>query len=416
VSAQYPEIEYGSLLSSGTGGSGTELWSMLPAELATLLRPRIPRLTRDILVEIQREVPAFAQPADEAFGRSIVEHVQQAVLQFIERLADPSRPQEDHRRRFRDLGEFELDDGQIVDALQQAYQIGARVSWRHLAAIGQRAGVPTEKMCLLAEAIFAYIDELSSLSVEGHAASRARAAGAVERKRRHLLEMILSGPSATPSANALARLAEAARWPVPAEVVAVALGDRGEFVLMTSELDRRMLVDLEGNEPCLLVSSAERELVADLPSVLPGWQAAVGPAVPVAQAHRSLHWARRTAHLVQTGVLPAAEVTWFDDHLATLWLSHDVFLVNEIAAAAMAPLAAIPPRQREKLAETLLLWLETSYTAPELAQELDVHPQTVRYRLNQLRGLFGDRLHQTDTRLGLLVALHAARMNQAESA
>jgi hypothetical protein len=394
------------MLSSTSSGPGAELWSMLPAELAAVLRPRIPRLTRDILVEIQWEVPAFAQPLDDAFGRSIVENVQQAVLQFIERLADPSRPQEDHRRRFRDLGEFELDDGQIVDALQQAYRIGARVSWRHLAIIGQRAGVPTETMCLLAEAIFAYIDELSALSVEGHATSRARAAGAVERKRRHLMEMILSGPQATPSPNALARLADAARWQVPDQVIAVALDGPDVRGPVESELDRRMLVDLEGNEPCLLVSASERALVADLPTVLPGWRAAAGPAVPVAQAHRSLHWARRTVHLVQTGVLPDTEVTWFDEHLATLWLSEDPFLVDEISAAVLAPLADIPARQRDKLLETLVLWLETSYTAPEMAQELDVHPQTVRYRLNQLRSLYGDRLHQPDTRLSLLVALH----------
>jgi hypothetical protein len=394
------------MLSPAAGGPGAELWSMLPAELATVLRPRIPRLTRDILVEIQWEVPAFAQPLDDAFGRSIVENVQQAVLQFIERLADPSRPQEDHRRRFRDLGVYELDDGQIVDALQQAYRIGARVSWRHLAIIGQRAGVPTETMCLLAEAIFAYIDELSALSVEGHATSRARAAGAVERKRRHLMEMILSSPQATPSPNALARLADAARWQVPDQVVAVALDGPDVRGPVESELDRRMLVDLEGSEPCLLVSACERELVADLPAVLPGWRAAAGPAVPVAQAHRSLHWARRTVHLVQTGVLPDAEVTWFDEHLATLWLSDDPFLVDEISAAVLAPLADIPARQRDKLLETLSLWLETSYTAPEMAQELDVHPQTVRYRLNQLRALYGDRLHQPDTRLSLLIALH----------
>jgi hypothetical protein len=381
-----------------------DLWSKLPAELAPLLRPRIPQLTRDILVEIQSEVPAFAHPPDNAFGRSVVEHVQQAVLQFIERLAAPSRPREDHRRRFRDLGELSPDDGQIVDALQQAYRIGARVSWRHLAGIGQRAGVPTETMCLLAEAIFAYIDELSALSVEGHATARARAAGALERKRRHLLDTILSGPSAMPSTHALARLAEAASWPVPTQVVAAALGDRGP---VTSELDRRMLVDLEGTEPCLVVSAEERELIADLPTVLPGWQAAVGPAVPVAQAYRSLIWARRTFHLVQTGALPPANVTWFDEHLATLWLSEDPFLIDEIATAALAPLAGTAPRQRDKLLETLLLWLETSYTAPEMAQELDVHPQTVRQRLNQLRSLYGDRLFKSDTRLSLLVALRA---------
>jgi DNA-binding PucR family transcriptional regulator len=41
---------------------------------------------------------------------------------------------------------------------------------------------------------------------------------------------------------------------------------------------------------------------------------------------------------------------------------------------------------------------------PEVARAIHVHPQTVRYRLNQLRDLFGD---DPDTRFELMVVTRA---------
>ena len=40
-----------------------------------------------------------------------------------------------------------------------------------------------------------------------------------------------------------------------------------------------------------------------------------------------------------------------------------------------------------------------------MAAALDVHPQTVRYRVRQLRDLFGDRLEDPDARFELSLAL-----------
>ena len=42
-----------------------------------------------------------------------------------------------------------------------------------------------------------------------------------------------------------------------------------------------------------------------------------------------------------------------------------------------------------------------------MAAALDVHPQTVRYRIRQLRDLFGDRLEDPEGRFELALALRA---------
>ena len=47
--------------------------------------------------------------------------------------------------------------------------------------------------------------------------------------------------------------------------------------------------------------------------------------------------------------------------------------------------------------------------SPPIAAALDVHPQTVRYRVRQLRDLFGERLEDPEARFELSLALRARR-------
>ncbi|MEW2462860.1 helix-turn-helix domain-containing protein [Microbacterium sp. NPDC047426] len=44
-----------------------------------------------------------------------------------------------------------------------------------------------------------------------------------------------------------------------------------------------------------------------------------------------------------------------------------------------------------------------------------LHPQTVRYRLRQLRQLFGDAPAEPDIRLGLILALRAESLRESNS-
>ena len=75
------------------------------------------------------------------------------------------------------LGRGEMRAGRSLDALLAAYRLGARVAWRRLAAAGEAAGLEPRTLYLLAESIFAYIDELSGESIEGYAMEQAAAAG-----------------------------------------------------------------------------------------------------------------------------------------------------------------------------------------------------------------------------------------------
>ena len=66
-----------------------------------------------------------------------------------------------------------------------------------------------------------------------------------------------------------------------------------------------------------------------------------------------------------------------------------------------------PQRSRDRLHETLASWLDHQGNVPAAGQTLGVHPQTVRYRLEQLREAFGDDLEDPAARFELSLAVRA---------
>ena len=63
------------------------------------------------------------------------------------------------------------------------------------------------------------------------------------------------------------------------------------------------------------------------------------------------------------------------------------------------------PASRGKLIATLQAWLRHQGRRDDIARALFVHPQTVRYRMGQLRDLYGERLNDPSFVLELTVAL-----------
>jgi DNA-binding PucR family transcriptional regulator len=88
-----------------------------------------------------------------------------------------------------------------------------------------------------------------------------------------------------------------------------------------------------------------------------------------------------------------------------LVLHADESALADLRARVLAPLAELRPGTAEKLADTLRAWLLHQGRRDDVAAALFVHPQTVRYRMGQLRELYGDKLEDPDTVLALTIAL-----------
>jgi len=148
--------------------------------------------------------------------------------------------------------------------------------------------------------------------------------------------------------------------------------------------------------------------VAHLRQATAGRAAALGTSGPLELLHRSHRLALHALSLARCGdgrgELPDAFIEC-EGHLLTLMRAWEPGLADRHAEHALAPLDGVPDHQRRTLEVTLLAWLREQGRVIPTAQALPVHPQTVRYRLRQLRELFGERLDDSDTRHELESAL-----------
>src|SRR3954471_1937859 len=148
---------------------GERPWEALPRDVAAVIRPELPALADDVLVALREGVPAYAQRLDGAFGRGVRLGVESALGQFVEMIGQPGTSAHLGRDVYVNLGRGEMRAGRSLNALLSAYRLGARAAWRRISAAGARAGLAPEVLYRVAEAMFAYIDELSASSVEGYA-------------------------------------------------------------------------------------------------------------------------------------------------------------------------------------------------------------------------------------------------------
>jgi hypothetical protein len=376
-------------------------WEELPREVADLLRPELPALADEIVAALVSTVPAYTRPLQGGFGRGVRTGVEQALTRFLALVEGaPAGADEPGREVYRALGRGEFRVGRSLDALQSAYRIGARVAWRRLADAGARAGLDAATLHLLAEAIFAYIDELSSESVEGYAQAQAQRAGERERRHRRLFAALTAAPV---DEDAVASAAAEATWPLPRAVAGLALrgvsagrlvarlGDDA-LAVQDGELVLAVWPDPDGPGRSALAVRAVRG------------RGAIGWTAPVLLAGGSLDAARATLALADEGAL--GDGPWrADDHLAALALRDLGEPAERLAARRLAPFDGLTPRARERLQATLFAWLRADGHRPTVARALGVHPQTVRYRMGQLGELLGAQLADPEARFELELVL-----------
>ncbi|GII60165.1 Fis family transcriptional regulator [Sphaerisporangium krabiense] len=379
--------------------------SQVPREFADVVRDHLDELADEMMGEIQASVPEYSRPGDARYVGAVRRAVEEALRQFLVRVADDGAGRGRLLEVYRAIGKGEAAEGRPLDSLQAALRICARVAWRRLALESERLDLSRRRVCEVGEAILVYLDEIAAAAAEGYAEAQVKVAGEVELRRRRLLDLLVSDPPADP--RAVRDLADAVRWPMPRTVAGVALAP-GAQAAARPALPPDVLADLDRAAPCLILPDPDGPGRAGvLDAALRDWIVAVGPAAPPHEAAQSLRLARDALALARRGLLDAAGPIRCADHLSTMMIFKDEALVRVLRRVRLAPLRRLRPAQRDRVAETLLAWLQCGHNANEVAARLHVHPQTVRYRLRQAAELFGDQLRTPDDRFELEIALRA---------
>ncbi|MGL5824614.1 MAG: PucR family transcriptional regulator [Nocardioides sp.] len=392
-------------MAAPSNNNGPESLRLEPA-LANLLGEQLREVAGHTITAIMAEVPAYAGALSGRMGANIETAVQMALGGFL-RLAtrgprdDPGTPQSPALEGAYELGRGEARNGRSADALLAAYRVGARVAWRELSTTAVREQVPTQTLAAFAELVFAYIDELSAASVAGHTDEMASSGRLREQEMQRLALALVRGAPA----DVLMSAAERAEWAPPTTLTAVIL-PKAQVRSVLAAADPRTLAPiddlgtLDDGLGVLLVANAHDRSRGSLLRSLADRSAVVGPARPWRDAHLSYERALRALPL-RHGSSPVDT----DRHLVELVLSADPGALADLRSQALAPIAALKPAAADKLTDTLRAWLLHHGRRDEIAAAVFVHPQTVRYRMAQLRSLYGESLSDPRTVLELTVAL-----------
>jgi hypothetical protein len=363
-----------------------------------VLRPVVGEVAEEIIQAVAT-VPAYARPMEGPFGDGVRAGVQEALRHFLAEIeaGGPVRRLEVYSV----LGRGEMRAGRSLESLLSAYRIGARVAWRRFAATGVSHDLEPDTLYLLAESIFAYIDALSAESAEGYALEQSAAASEAELRRRRLVRMLVRDPP--PDPEAVEAAADDAGWPLPRSLAVVVIaGDQRDTA--ASRLPPGAISETIEELTCAIVPDPDG----------PGQQAAIERAVTGAGASAGLgttvDWTQtRISFARGQAALDLAEgsatVVVARDRAGELLLRSDSRLAGELATDRLAPLQELSAGSRQRLTETLTVWLAEQGRLGQVAANLGIHPQTARYRVARLRELFGDELDTPDGRFWLELAL-----------
>jgi hypothetical protein len=265
--------------------------------------------------------------------------------------------------------------------------------------------LPADAVARFAELVFDYIDELSASSAAGHADELATTGRVRQRYLEQLTRALLDGASP----EVLEAAAERADWKPPRTLTAVLLPEaRSRGVLAEIDpatlqpTDRLPGLEDQPDLAVLFVPNASGVSRAALLRRLRDRDAVVGPARPWLAAHLSYD---RAVRVLRLDLPRTAEPLDTEEHLPELILRADPVAREDLRSQVLEPLEQLRPATAQKLRETLRSWLTHQGRREDVAAELFVHPQTVRYRMQQLREVYGERLDDAGWRLRLTLAL-----------
>ncbi|MDX6706448.1 MAG: hypothetical protein QOI48_2294 [Solirubrobacteraceae bacterium] len=387
----------------------------IPPDVAAVLRPVLPELAAETIRAIGVEVPDYSQPLEGRLGVTLRYGTERALRRFVDSIEHPAGVSERDRRIYIELGRLEMRQGRTLNALLSAYRVGAQIAWRRFVEAGVRAELEPATLYRLGEAIFAYIDEISGESIEGYADEQSAAAGERQRRRARLVLLLAADPPA--AAEDLRRAALSAAWAPPARLAAVVVEGLDSERLASRLGPGAVAATLDAPDGNTGAGERSGRVLAFIPDpgapvgraqlerALGSRLAALGPTGTVRDAARSAERALRAFDLRAAGGLRGDGLVVAEEHAAELLLHADTRLANELASARLAPLDALRPAARVRMTQTLRAWLDRQGRVDETARELGIHPQTVRYRLGQLREAFGPALDDAQARFELALAL-----------
>lgn len=362
----------------------------------------------DRMIEQMQRDGEWAVPLDENTIANLRVGLKSAFECFLQRVRNPGCRLD--KSVFVAHGRLQQIAGRSFSELLSLYRVGGLAAWRSFSTSPMVGRVSTESVLDFGEIVLHLVDELSLAAVEGFNEEQAERTRRWLSRRERLHSLMMSTPAA--DRGAITEAADAAGWEVPERVrVAVArlpanrpagssLAGPSRVVSGSIDGGRRALIVADGDD-------CESWLIRAAKATSLGSPLAVGPAVAPADAARSAHQAAALLEQLPPRGGGKIELVHCEDHEVDLMLTASKDLARAVANRVLEPLRTVAEPQRTRMTETLAAWLDNPGRPQAMAGQLGLHVQTVRYRLGQLREIFGDVLDDPDSRFELALAMRA---------
>jgi hypothetical protein len=309
---------------------------------------------------------------------------------------------------FEVIGRVQCREGRDLAPLLSAYQLGAHAAWRSFSTTALRLQLSLVVVTELAEALFSFVDALTAASARGYVLEQSESAAERERLREELAARMLSDRC---DSTAIALASDRAGWTLPARATLILIDPEDEVSLLVLGRLGGIALATRWGDWMVVIWPDRTELASRQVKIrmLRGMRAVVSRSAPLDRMPSSVRVMSAAARLRQQGLLaeesPEDGLLFVEDHLDAVIVHRDPRALKALRDQVLAPLQAVPPSSRARLVETLASWLRQMGDRRAMAAELHIHPQTVRYRLGQLRELFGDALDDPRTRTRFTIAL-----------
>jgi len=380
-------------------------------------RERADEIARNIFDNLRDEIPEYGNISDDRLVDDVRSVSRAGVVIWLEMLRTGRPAGSEDFEPIREGARRRARQGFDHYALLRAWRIAVRVMWRQL--ISDPAALEpqvTQVLLETAEAAMTYSDQLSLAVTDAYLIEAGRSARDSERRRSVLMELILSHPEDLNASDVPVELTRT-HVVIVAEAHEAALQDLDRIGL---ELQRRAAA-----ASWTVRSDAVVAIVPIAAGGRAGWIARLGANFGQLGGVRRVGVGGQAANAVQTrqSYIEATEALSYGDALGIEGPVYDF-----VAMGPYSLLLSQPERAARFIDSTLAplqgmraAWLEPTLEAyiarqgriKETALALQVHPNTVKYRLAQLRGPLRHSVHDPNLSAQLLIALRLRRLLEA---
>lgn len=372
------------------------------------------------------EIVDYRALNEQTLRGDVLPTAQRNVEELLAALREDSAPTDASLEALRHSAARRVHQGIPLQALLHAYRLWGQVVWQEILAV-TAPEVPAEREAALAIAgrVMAYVDQVSVAVAQSYLDEVTGVLGDREAVRRDLLEALVSGRTMS---EPMRRRVSTALNPDSDHAVVLArslepLGSDRARLRSAMEGARRRLRPVAG---AVLVGIREDEVVTIYPvrdrgdySVLVeqagAWAAELtGFAVGVGRAHRGTEGVA-TSYAEAEEAVRLGAATGEDGRASTfseVLLDHVLSSSPHLATLhheTLAPLHAYDRSKDAELVRTLRTYYEQGFSLARSAALLQVHPNTVVYRLRRIHDLTGHDPNEPDQLLLLLLGLKSDR-------